>query len=422
MAALTLSVLAEGEKKLRSEASTVARIMSKIQPAIGLSGSLQAWIHEILRYFRARRAVLALRELGTDRLYLWEGSGGRTGRPTALKLSELDSSSADVYFFPLPGQGVVAWPLWSGKDGSSFRAVALDEWGTRIGARTAEVPAPFLAAHPFNSVMMLSTIFGDEWSCRLFVIDPRAHVPPESAVRFLQSLVRQTGPALYTTYLVRRLRARAGTIERARVARELHDGVIQSLISVEMQVDVIRRQAETSSSPLLMDLIRIQSLLREQVRDLRDLMAQMKQSGPGPGELLQFLTNLAEKYQHDTGISVKFVSELREVLLPPRVCREIARIVQEALVNIRKHSEAQHVVIRLTSSGANWMLVIDDDGRGFGFVGRKTHAELDALRKGPVTIKERVRSIHGELTIDSTPGRGVRLEVSIPHAAHAHYV
>ena len=421
MAGLTLSVLAEAEKKLRSEASTVARMMSKIQPAIGLSGSLQAWIHEILRYFRARRAVLALREVSTDRLYLWEGSGGRGSRPTALKLSELDPSAADIYFFNMPGQGVVASPLLRGKDPTTFRVVALDEWGTRIGARNVELPEHFLATHPLKSVMMLSTSFGEEWACRLFIIDPRSHIPPESAVRFLQSLVRQTGPALYTTYLVRRLRARAGTIERARVARELHDGVIQSIFSVEMQVDVLRRRAEVESPLLVTDLLRIQVLLREQVMDCGD-SCPAEQSGPRPGELLQFLTNLAEKYQHDTGISVKFVSELREVLLPPRVCREIARIVQEALVNIRKHSEAQHVVIRLTSSGANWMLVIDDDGRGFGFSGRMTHAELDALRKGPVTIKERVRAIHGELTIDSTPGRGVRLEVAIPHAAHAHYV
>ena len=423
LAGLILGVLAEGEKKLRAEASTVARIMATIQPSIGLSGSLQAWMHEILRYFRARRAVLVLRELGTDRFYLWEGSGGRSGRPTALRLSELDASAADVYFFSLPGEVVAASPFWARGDAATFRAVVLDESGTRISStRSIELPPRFLAAHPLRSVMALSTTFGEEWSCRLFILDPRLRIPPNSAARFLQNLVRQTGPALYTTYLVRRLRARAGTIERARVARELHDGVIQSLISVEMQVDVVRRRAETGSAGLVAELSRIQGLLRDQVRELRDLMDEMKQSGPGPGDLLQFVTNLAEKYQRDTGISVKFVSELREVLLPPRVCREIARIVQEALVNIRKHSQARHVVIRLCSSGANWMLVVDDDGRGFGFSGRLTHAELDALRKGPVTIKERVRAIRGELTIDSVPGHGVRLEVSIPHAAHAHYV
>jgi signal transduction histidine kinase len=422
LAGLTLAVLAEGEKKLRAEASTVARIIAKIQPALGLSGSLQIWMHEILRYFRARRAILALREVGTGRMYLWEGSAGRGHRPTALRLSELDTTAADVYFFALPGQTVMASPGWTRKDATSFQVVALDGGGTRVAARTVDLPPEFLAAHPLRSVMALSASFGEEWACRLFLLDPRPYIPPETAVRFLQTLVRQTGPTLYNTYLVRRLRVRAGTLERARVARELHYGVIQSLISVEMQVDVIRRQAVAASAPLTTELSRIQGLLRDQVRDLRDLMDEMKQSGPGPGDLLQYLTNLGEKFQHDTGISVSFISDLREVLLPPRVCRELARIVQEALVNVRKHSEARHVVIRLSSSGSRWTLVVDDDGRGLGFSGRMTHAELDAFRKGPVTIKERVRAIRGELTIDSVPGHGVRLEVSIPHAAHAHYV
>ena len=59
----------------------------------------------------------------------------------------------------------------------------------------------------------------------------------------MQELVRQVGPAVYNVYLLRRLRMRAGALERARFARELHDGAVQSLIAVEMQVDVLKRQA-----------------------------------------------------------------------------------------------------------------------------------------------------------------------------------
>ena len=66
-------------------------------------------------------------------------------------------------------------------------------------------------------------------------------------LRFLQELVRQIGPAVYNVYLLRRLRLRAGALERARFARELHDGAVQSLIAVEMQVDVLRRQSATTS-------------------------------------------------------------------------------------------------------------------------------------------------------------------------------
>ena len=75
------------------------------------------------------------------------------------------------------------------------------------------------------------------------MLDPILTSDVEEELRFLQELVRQVGPAVYNVYLLRSLRRRAGALERARFARELHDGAVQSLIAVEMQVDVLRRHA-----------------------------------------------------------------------------------------------------------------------------------------------------------------------------------
>jgi signal transduction histidine kinase len=65
--------------------------------------------------------------------------------------------------------------------------------------------------------------------------------------------------------------------------------------------------------------------------------------------------------------------------------------------------------------------LIEDDGRGFSFAGRLTQAELDAQAKGPLVIKERVRVIAGELAIESNPGQGSRLEISVPQKPEAAY-
>ena len=88
---------------------------------------------------------------------------------------------------------------------------------------------------------------------------------------------------------------------------------------------------------------------------------------------------------------------------------------------MRKHSQAQQVLVRLGSSDGTWRLTIEDNGRGFPFSGRVSQSELDTMGKGPVVIKERVRLIDGELTIESTPGRGSRLEISVPHKRQAVY-
>jgi signal transduction histidine kinase len=144
-------------------------------------------------------------------------------------------------------------------------------------------------------------------------------------------------------------------------------------------------------------------------------MQQMKPLDLTPKQLLDFLADAVDRFRRDTGIQARFVSELEDIELPPRLCRELARIAQEALVNVRKHSGASNVLVRFASSDGKCKLIIDDDGKGFDFVGRVALDYLDAARKGPQVIKERVRNIGAELVIESLPGQGARLEVTVSH-------
>jgi len=175
---------------------------------------------------------------------------------------------------------------------------------------------------------------------------------------------------------VHEVRERAGAVERSRFARELHDGAIQSLIAVEMQLDVVRRQS--GQQPVVTsELSRIQKLLREEVLKLRELMQTMKSFEVDGERLPGFLADTVERFRRETGISAEFVSEIEKVDLPQRVCRELARIVQESLVNVRKHSGARHVLVRLAHRTGHLQLTVEDDGRGFSFSGRLSEAELD---------------------------------------------
>jgi len=214
-----------------------------------------------------------------------------------------------------------------------------------------------------------------------------------------------------------RLRAAGLPYEEAcveNVARELHDTTIQSLISIEMQMDVLRRRA-TSDPYLAAQLEHLQNLLRQEVLNLRELMQSMRPIEIGPHQFLDFVAQLVERFSRDTSIEAHFVSELQEVTMPPATCRELARVVQEALVNIRRHSGARSAAVRFAALNGSWKLVINDDGRGFPFAGRFRLAELDSFRRGPTIIKERVRAVGGDLLLESTPGRGCRLEITVPH-------
>src|SRR5262249_48964865 len=146
----------------------------------------------------------------------------------------------------------------------------------------------FSEVHPFAQMCAITFLVGQELSGRIYLLEPHFSPNTEDELRFLQELVRQISPAVYNLYLLRRLRKRAGALERARLVRELHDGAVQSLIGVEMQVDVLRRNyngaegtSEEEAVPaqraqfMAEELERIQNLLREEVLKLRELMQQM---------------------------------------------------------------------------------------------------------------------------------------------------
>ena len=287
---------------------------------------------------------------------------------------------------------------------------ALDEEGRCLrNGQTKHFEMPLPDA---ESLLVVSHEMGRDWSGRLILVNAQLGRQREHELRFAQTVMRQLAPVLYSVYLFRAFRSRAGATERARVARELHDTSIQSLIGIEMQVDVLRRRSADRAQAD--ELERIQGLLRQEVLNLRELMQSMRPVDIGPHQLLDFVAELVERFSRDTGIDVRFISELQEVTLPPATCRELVRIVQEALVNVRKHSRAHSAMVRFGSQDGLWKLVIYDDGNGFPFAGRFTLKELDCLRRGPAVIKERIRAIGGDLVLESTPGHGSRLEITIP--------
>ena len=212
----------------------------------------------------------------------------------------------------------------------------------------------------------------------------------------------------------RERRVSATAIERSRIARELHDGPLQSLLALDVRLDVLRRLANSGVPER--EIAAMQQMVREQAVTLREVMQELK---PAPGDsqqLAEQVSNLGYRFENETGIAVDCAVELEGSPLPARLCAEILRIVQEALVNVRKHSHATHVVVRLGMEGSRLRLIVDDDGRGFPFRGRIEHDDLVESRKGPIVIKERVTAIGGRLAIQSST-RGARLEVTIDRSA-----
>ncbi len=412
MTGFLLGFLAETEKELRAEIALTNHYLSLARVGARFANVLQELMSEIGRIFGSRQVYEVVAQTSTGRVFRWDAV---LSQPPHARMQEIPSSqSAAVLMLGYPH----TFYMQRRAEKEGCTVAALDEEGHRLDfPELKHLEMPVAEA---ESVLVIGNEMGGDWKGRLVVINGHIGRRWEHELRFAQSILRQVGPALYSVYVFRRFRSRAGAMERARVARELHDTAIQSLISIEMRIDVLRRLA-TDAPHVVAELEHIQNLLRQEVLNLRELMQTMRPIEIGPHQFLDFIAQLVERFSRDTGVEARFVSELHEVTMPAATCRELARVVQEGLVNIRKHSGARSAVVSFGAQNGSWKLVINDDGQGFPFGGRFRLAELDDLRRGPTVIKERVRAVGGDLLIESTPGRGSRLEIIVPQKGYQSY-
>jgi len=403
---LLLGYLAERQKKLSAEKDIAARMLRLVRIDIGLAGSLSHILSELARLYGAKRVLIVTRESGSHRVHIGELESNSAF--SELRWSDASPPASEAY---LRESDAETWYASRGEK-DEISVTGLGSSGSLLRDVDAVVVRGFADLHQFQSLAAASFSFSQELTGRIFLFDLNFRSRTEE-LGFLQDLVRQITPAVYNLYLLRRLRSRAGAAERARLVRELHDGAVQSLIGVEMQVDVLRRHAPEAKS-MTNELERIQGLLREEVLKLRELMQEMKSTEVDARRLAGFLRDTVQRFQRETGIAAQFVMDGDEIVLPSAVCRELARIAQEALVNVRKHSGAKQVIVQLVQEEGGWQLVVEDDGAGFPFSGRISQSELEASGKAPAIIRERVHLIQADLTIESKPGKGSRIEVFVP--------
>jgi signal transduction histidine kinase len=406
----TLGYLAGNEKRRRFEAETLASVLALARLGGRLADTMNLVLGALRSVFRARQVLIVLQEQSSGRAIMWASDpvADESIRPYPLPPARLPD-----YFFDAPG---VAWhaaaPFLS--RGRTFQLVALNEVGHQLSATELTLPAGFLASHPCSRLVGATLKLSTEWTGRLFVIQPQIGVHQERSARFALQLAEQAGPALYGHYLLRRLRTRAQAVERLRIARELHDGITQALLGLEMEVVVLRRRAMSDSPELAEELARVHGIVRNEVISVRELMEGLRVGDEEAGDLVQHLGSIVDRFTRHTGITARFISDGRTVSLTPHVRRQAMQIVHEALVNVRKHSGADHVFVRSVVDGRCWKLSIEDDGRGFQFAGRLSRAELEQVRQKPRTIDERVQLIGGDLVVESKPGFGATIEVIVP--------
>jgi signal transduction histidine kinase len=241
----------------------------------------------------------------------------------------------------------------------------------------------------------------------------------------LASGAASVGISLYKRYLDGRMSAilrynviirsqaeGAREAERQRIAADFHDGPLQSFISFQMRLEVIKKLLTRDLGRATDELLQLQELCQSQVADLRSFVRSMRPADEGMS-LSASLSKMVESFQRDTGISASFNAGEFPDPSATEVALELLQIVRETLTNIQKHSGATRVAVSAMRSGQGLEITVEDNGAGFPFGGSFSLHELESLHLGPISIKRRVRMLGGDLTLESKPSQGAKLAIRV---------
>lgn len=225
-------------------------------------------------------------------------------------------------------------------------------------------------------------------------------------------LSRRMSTTLRHNVVIRSQAEGAREAERQRIAADFHDGPLQSFISFQMRLEIVRKLMAKDHNAAEQELRSLQELCRGQVAELRSFVRSMRPTDEGMS-LTASLSRMLDSFQKDTGIPATFsagdISDPGET----EVSLEVLQIVREALNNIQKHSGATRVAVSLARRGPRLEISIEDNGTGFPFAGSFALEELDLIRQGPVSIKRRVRVLNGDMQLESRPGQGVKMDIRV---------
>ncbi|MGB7759224.1 MAG: sensor histidine kinase [Bryobacteraceae bacterium] len=207
---------------------------------------------------------------------------------------------------------------------------------------------------------------------------------------------------------------KARDTERQRIAADFHDGPLQSFISLQMRLEILKKLLERDFEAGMEELLGLQSLAVAQIRDLRMFLNAMRPVDVDGANFVATARRTAESFQKESGIPVTFISSSGPIGLPPEMTAEALQMIREALHNVQKHAAATRVAVSLEKTGSGLEISIEDNGHGFPFSGSYSLEELELLRLGPASLKRRARSLNADMQLESRPGRGTGLKVRIP--------
>ena len=229
----------------------------------------------------------------------------------------------------------------------------------------------------------------------------------------LDAVATLVAGAVHTARTANRLADIGVVEERRRIAREMHDGLAQTLADAMLQTDLSAMTAQGNPAQVTGDLKELRALLERGMRELREFMSELRREPETRGKLSAALEELGREFQRRDEIPTSVVVTGDAARLPSAAKYAILAIVRQALTNVRTHARATAVTIRAEIASDTCTTSVTDNGVGFDLSAFRAQPP-GAQHLGLVSMEERAGLVGGQLEIDTAPGRGTTVRIRIP--------
>ena len=197
--------------------------------------------------------------------------------------------------------------------------------------------------------------------------------------------------------------------ERRRIARDLHDDLNQRLALLSVEMEMLKESGNRGNSTGASSLDRMGAQVKDISSDVHKLAYQLHPAKLDQLGLVAAARSLCRDLTRQSGIEIGFTTEGVPDGIPQQLALCCYRVMQESLGNVVRHSGAKEARVELRTVGSQLLLIVSDEGKGFDVEATRAVSGL-----GLVSMNERVRLMNGRFEIGSTPGKGTRMELSLP--------
>jgi signal transduction histidine kinase len=390
------------EINLKRRLALLKEVNMLSNPRFGIAQSIINIMKQVRAFYDAGTALLILNAAA-------ESSESQLIRITATSRGEeveTDSVPPELarQFFILPERLAAQYNVrrrWRLSPKASYLSLDIKTGEhTTEGRKECEGLAVLLDA---NSFITLPLIYRGQNRGRFFLTrDYRGF--DESDVEFLQQIAEQVMPILSNVRLMEQLASKAAEHERQKIARDLHDSVIQPYIGLQYKLAAVRNKLRANAGEdVTNDLEQLFDTTVSEITGLRHYVRELRDAATAGEHLVAALRRYTEQFQENYGIDVEVICQ-SDLLITDRLAAEIIQMVHEGLINAWKHTEARHCVIKLDSSNGNLVLCLENDN--------VSGKEVEPFT--PRSLSERAAALGGRLSIGRSETDQTVICVQIP--------